>query len=109
LPDLVAAAPAFIRDEVDGVVVSITDVMGELRIKFGNRPVMSDEMFELVDLIESLWADPHIDPVRHRQAGSPSQHGFDARDDNFPAPCRAAAPAIPRGPEHHHRERTQQR
>ncbi len=64
-PDIVAAAREFIRGEGDRCVVSICQLLDELSDKFGDRFPVSPDMYKLVDLIEELWADPHVDQVPH--------------------------------------------
>ena len=61
-PDLVDAAREIIRHE-DQCVVSITELLEDLSHKFGDRFHFSLTMYQLVDLIETLWEDPHIDQV----------------------------------------------
>ena len=61
-PDLVAAAREFIRRE-GGCVVSIWQLLDELGDKFGDRFVLSPNTYEVLDLIETLWADQHVDQV----------------------------------------------
>jgi hypothetical protein len=62
--DLVAAASEFIRRDGDGHVVSISELLDELSHKFGERFPVSPDMEKLVDLIVTLWEDPHIDQPR---------------------------------------------
>jgi hypothetical protein len=64
-PDLVAAAREFIRSEGDGCIVSIDQLLDELSGKFGDRFPVSPDTYEVLDLIETLWADPHVDQVSH--------------------------------------------
>jgi hypothetical protein len=56
-PDLVAAAREFIRSEGD---VSIRWLLDELSDKFGDRFHVSLDTYKVLDLIETLWADPDI-------------------------------------------------
>jgi hypothetical protein len=63
-PDLVAAARESIRREGDGVV-SIWRLLDELTNKFGDRFRVSPDVYKVLDLIETLWADPHVDQVPH--------------------------------------------
>jgi hypothetical protein len=63
--DVVAAQRDVIRDEDGGCVVSIGQLLEELSDKLGGRFVVSSDMHRLVDLIEELWADPHVDQVPH--------------------------------------------
>ena len=62
-PDLVDAAHVFIRREEDGCIVGVSQLLEELSGKFGDRFCVSPEMYQLLDLIGTLWADPHIDQV----------------------------------------------
>jgi hypothetical protein len=61
-PDLVAAAREFIRGE-GGCVVSIWWLLDEMIGKFGDRFPMSQDTYKVLDLIETLWADSHVDQV----------------------------------------------
>ena len=65
VPEVVAAAREFIRREGEGCVVSIGQLLDELSDKFGDRFPASPDLYKLVDLIEVLWADPHVDQVPH--------------------------------------------
>ena len=65
MPEVVAAAREFIRREGEGCVVSIGQLLDELSDKFGDRFPASPDLYKLVDLIEVLWADPHVDQVPH--------------------------------------------
>ncbi|MGZ4524858.1 MAG: hypothetical protein ACXVX7_00075 [Mycobacterium sp.] len=58
-PDVVAAAREFIRSE--GAVVSICELLDELRNEFGDRFSVSPDTYRVLDLIETVWADPHVD------------------------------------------------
>jgi hypothetical protein len=60
-PDLVAAAREFIRSE--GCVVSIYQLLDELTDKFGDRFQVPPDTYVVLNLIETLWDDPHIDQV----------------------------------------------
>jgi hypothetical protein len=62
LDDYVAAAREFIRRE-GGCVVSICQLLDELSDKFGDRFAVSLDTYKVLDLIETLWADPHVDQV----------------------------------------------
>jgi hypothetical protein len=64
--DLVAAARELIRSEGDACVVSISELLEELNDTFGDRLPVSPDMHKLLNLIETLWDDPHID---HPEAG----------------------------------------
>ena len=57
-PDLVAATREFIRREGHACVVSIYRLLDELSEMFGNRFVVSPDVYKVLDLIETLWADP---------------------------------------------------
>ena len=61
-PDLVAAAREFIRGE-GGCVVSIWWLLDEMTDKFGDRFPVSPDTYKVLDLIETLWADQHVDQV----------------------------------------------
>ena len=61
-PDLVAAAREFIRGE-GGCVVSIWWLLDEMTDKFGDRFPVSPDTYKVLDLIETLWADSHVDQV----------------------------------------------
>jgi hypothetical protein len=63
-PDLVAAAREFIRRE-GGCVVSIWQLLDEMTDKFCDRFRVSPDVYKMLDLIETLWADPHVDQVPH--------------------------------------------
>jgi hypothetical protein len=65
-PDLVAAAREFIRGE-GGCVVSICQLLDELSDKFGDRFPVSPDTYKALDLIETLWADPHVDQVPYTE------------------------------------------
>ena len=60
--DLVAAAREFIRGE-GGCVVSIWWLLDEMTDKFGDRFPVSPDTYKVLDLIETLWADSHVDQV----------------------------------------------
>ena len=62
-PDLVDAAREIIRSQGDRCIVGISELLEGLSGKFGDRFRISPEMYQLVDLIDTLWADPHIDQV----------------------------------------------
>ena len=49
----------FIRSE-GGDVISIWHLLEELSVKFGDRFPVSPDAYEVLDLVETLWADPHI-------------------------------------------------
>lgn len=62
---VVAAAREIIRGEGDGCVVSIGDLLDELSDKFGDRFPVSPDTYNVLNLIGTLWADPHVDQVPH--------------------------------------------
>jgi hypothetical protein len=64
-PDLVAAAREFVRREGHACVVSIYRLLDELSDMIGNRFIVSPDVYKVLDLIETLWADPYIDQVPH--------------------------------------------
>jgi hypothetical protein len=64
-PDLVAAAREFIRGEGDACVVSIYQLLDGLSDMFGDRFPVSPDTYKVLDLIGTLWADPHVDQVPH--------------------------------------------
>jgi hypothetical protein len=61
--DLVVAAREIIRSEDDHCVVSIFQLLDELSAKFGDRFSVSSDVYTVLNLIETLWEDPHIDQV----------------------------------------------
>jgi hypothetical protein len=69
-PDLVAAAREFIRSESDGCVISIWQLLDELSDKFGDRFPLSPDTYVVLDLMQTLWTDPHVDQVPFRDAES---------------------------------------
>jgi hypothetical protein len=66
-PDLVAAAREFIRGE-GGCVVSICQLLDELSDMFGDGFAVSPDTYKVLDLIETLWADPHVDQVPYTES-----------------------------------------
>ena len=66
-PDLVVAAREFIRGE-GGCVVSIWQMLDELSDKFGNRLPVSPNIYRALDLLETLWADSHVNQVPNTEA-----------------------------------------
>ncbi|AGB26288.1 hypothetical protein Mycsm_06129 [Mycobacterium sp. JS623] len=62
--DCVAAAREFIRGE-GGCVVGIWPLLDELIDNCGDRFRVSPDGYKVLDLIETLWADPHVDQVPH--------------------------------------------
>jgi hypothetical protein len=62
-PGLVAAARELIRNEGDGCIVSIRHLLDELSDRFGDWLNVSPDMYKVLDLIETLWDDPHVDQV----------------------------------------------
>ena len=63
LEDLVAAARESLRREGDGCVLFIHQLLDELSDKFGDRFHVTPDVYKVLELIETLWADPHIDQV----------------------------------------------
>ncbi len=61
MDDLVAAAREIIHSE--DCIVSIFDLLDALSDKFGDRFSVSPDVYTVLNLIETLWADPHVDPV----------------------------------------------
>jgi hypothetical protein len=61
--DVVAAAREFIRGEGEACVVSISQLLDELSDELGDRFPVSPDTYEVLDLIETLWADQHVDQV----------------------------------------------
>jgi hypothetical protein len=61
-PDYLAAAREFVHSQ-GGCVVSIWELLDELSGKFGDPFPVSPDTYEVLELIETLWADPHIDQV----------------------------------------------
>jgi hypothetical protein len=66
--DVVAAAPEFIRGEGDACVVSIYRLLDELSDMFGDRFPVSPDTYKALDLIQTLWADPHVDQVPYTES-----------------------------------------
>jgi len=66
-PDLVAAVREFIPGE-GGCVVSIWQMLEELSDKFGNRLPVSPNIYRALDLLETLWADSHVNQVPNTEA-----------------------------------------
>jgi hypothetical protein len=62
-PNDVVAAREFICGEGDACVVSIYRLLDELSDKFGDQFPVSPHTSEVLDLIATLWADPHVDQV----------------------------------------------
>jgi hypothetical protein len=65
--DVVAAAREFIRGEGDACVVRVYRLLDELSDKFGDRFPVPTDTYKVLDLIETLWADPHVDQVPHER------------------------------------------
>jgi len=61
--NLVEAAREIIRSQGDRCIIGITQLLEDLSCKFGDWFHFSLNMHQLVDLIETLWEDPHIDQV----------------------------------------------
>jgi hypothetical protein len=76
--DVVTAAREFIRGE-GGCVVSICQLLEELSDRFGDQFPVSPNTYEVLDLIETLWADPHVDQVPSMESidFSWNEKGFD--------------------------------
>jgi hypothetical protein len=67
LEDLVAAAREKIRNRGDACIVSVFELLDELSAEFGDRFSASSDTYLILDLVEALWADPHVRPgVLHR-------------------------------------------
>ena len=47
------------------VLVGVRQLLDELSGKSGDRFPVSPDTYEVLDLIETLWADPHVDQVPH--------------------------------------------
>jgi hypothetical protein len=58
-PYVLAAAREYIRSQGDACIVSMSELIDELKRDFGER----FHTEHVLDLIETLWADPHIDQV----------------------------------------------
>ena len=71
--DLVAAAREFIRGK-GGYVDSIWWLLDEMTDKFGDRFPMSADTYKVLDLIETLWADSHVDQVPDTEANEFAWH-----------------------------------
>ena len=68
----------FIRGEGDACVVPISELLDELSDKFGDRFRVSSDMHKLLDLIVTLWDDPHIDqPQRGWIESAWNEKGFE--------------------------------
>jgi hypothetical protein len=61
--DLVAAARELIHNEGERCIISIWRVLEGLRHVLGDRFSVSPDVYTVLDLIETLWEDPHIDQV----------------------------------------------
>jgi hypothetical protein len=57
--DVYSAVRAFIRSQGDGCIVSMTQLLDELSETLGDQFGACRSL----NLIETLWADPHIDQV----------------------------------------------
>ena len=62
-PDVVDAACDLIRNKGDRCLVHICQLLDELSSMFGDRFRVSPETYKVLNLIEMLWEDPHIDQV----------------------------------------------
>jgi hypothetical protein len=67
----------FIRSE-GGDVISIWHLLEELSVKFGDRFPVSPDAYEVLDLVETLWADPHIGRVSGGRVGEDVEPTFGA-------------------------------
>ena len=84
-PDVLAAARELIRGEDDGCVVGISELLERLSEKFGDRFRVTPDMHKLLDLILTLWDDPHIDhPERGWIEFAWNERGFDSGSDSGP-------------------------
>ena len=63
IDDYLATARDFLRSQGNGCITSIWELLDELSGKFGDRFPVSPDTCEVLELIETLWADPHIDQV----------------------------------------------
>jgi hypothetical protein len=61
VPDLVAAAREVIRREGHAQIVSLWQLLDDLGEQFGDRFPVSDDTKNVLELIERLWEEPHID------------------------------------------------
>lgn len=61
--DVVTAARELIRAEGEGFAVGIGPLLLDLSDMFSGKFQVTPQMHQLLDLIEKLWRDPHIDPV----------------------------------------------
>ena len=50
------------------VLVGVRQLLDELSGKFGDRFPVSPDTYEVLDLIETLWADPHVDQVPYTES-----------------------------------------
>lgn len=60
---LVAVAREFIRSEGDGCDVGISQVLEELSHRFGDRFPKWPDAYTVLEVIEAMWADSHVDQV----------------------------------------------
>ena len=60
-PDVIDAACELICKKGHGHIVHIGQLLEELSEKFGGRFRVSPNVYDVVNLIELLWEDPHID------------------------------------------------
>jgi hypothetical protein len=63
--DLVAAAREIIRGEGDRCIVSISELLDKLEDQYGDQFRVSPDTCQVLQLIRTLWEDPHIDQVSH--------------------------------------------
>ncbi len=61
--DYFATARDFLRGQGNGCITSIWELLDELSDKLGDRFQVSPDTYKLLDLVETLWADPHVDQV----------------------------------------------
>jgi hypothetical protein len=65
--EVISAAIEFIRlggPDRDGSIVSISELFEELEDKFGDQFRVSPEQLRLLDMIDSVAADPRVDLVK---------------------------------------------
>jgi hypothetical protein len=66
LPDHVETKRERVRREGNACIVSVWQLLDDLNDQFGDRFLMSDETKNVLELIERVWEDRHID-----QPGAP--------------------------------------
>lgn len=62
-PEVLAAARQIVHNAGHACIVSIWQLLDELTNHVGTQFKVTPEMHQLLDLIEALWADPHVDQV----------------------------------------------